>query len=538
MLTLVALGLAVAAAGLWLLPRHYEAREQLAGVVVFWHDDEAFVFVDRYEVARGVHVLAERLPRSGDWAVLAALLSDWRGLGSLSTAYRVNGGTLERHALANAVTQPAWDLENGTLVARSGLGVAGGRGFRWTGAGFERLPLAEDAPGPRPGPRTLESDDVEHLADAAEAPALVAGEARARFLAAGWHWKRLNGYEGIHAPTALPVALASGRCTLTLRSERRDDPLLPIATRLELTGERLAPGAHVLFADAGWRGITRAELEAKDPGRGRGSWLSGAWLVVLVLASILAVLLKAGGLLGALFPFLGLRKRLVGGVGTTMSFPPALPEQFPKLDRARLDAWSAELERLGFERLLDTSPVADTPRQAPSFCRIYAHRRHGSFGLLMQSFPALGERVDLRCMLNGYLDDGWSVGASNGRPLAASHLVRRPRAIGFSRPGEPVEALFARFLRFREQVCRDLGVGRQADTSLEAYVRRTLESLAEIRAALAQRSLALGVGRYWARRLGARGASDLVWLGDYPNLAEEKRAAGLGPGFSGTAVLD
>ena len=144
----------------------------------------------------------------------------------------------------------------------------------------------------------------------------------------------------------------------------------------------------------------------------------------------------------------------------------------------------------------------------------------------MQSFPAIGGPIGLRCMLNGYLEDGWSVGVSNGQPLAASAFVRRSRAIGISQPAAAPTELLPRFLQFRDQVCADLGLRPIADTSLATYIRRTLESLAEIREAMDRKSLVMGLGQYYARALGLqRRRSQLVWLGDYPRIAEERRAA-------------
>jgi hypothetical protein len=88
-------------------------------------------------------------------------------------------------------------------------------------------------------------------------------------------------------------------------------------------------------------------------------------------------------------------------------------------------------------------------------------------------------------------------------------------------------------------VCADLGLRPIADTSLAAYIRRTLEALVEIREAMNRRSLAAGLGQYYARTLGLQSRkSQQVWLGDYPKIAEERRAAGLGAGFRGAAFLE
>ena len=189
--------------------------------------------------------------------------------------------------------------------------------------------------------------------------------------------------------------------------------------------------------------------------------------------------------------------------------------------------------------LLDTAPIADSPTHPPSFCRIYAHRRHACFGILLQVFPRSGGPIELRCMLNGFLDEGWSVGVSNGKPMAASALVRRPRAIGILFPTASPAELLSRFLAFRDRVGTDLGLRPIADTSLATYIQRTRESLVEISGAMKKKNIAVGLGQFYSRKLGlASQKSQRVWLGDYPALAEQRREAGGGPGFSGAALFE
>jgi len=537
-LVVVFAGVAVALATFALLPRRYRVREQLTGIAVFWHEDEAFLFVDRHGMARSTNAVLERLPQSGWWAALAAMGADWRGSSQTTSAYRLAGGGLERYELPDTVMAPSWDLDEGRLVARGRVPSDGGRGFRWTGKEFARLVAGAKPPMARPGARTLQADDQEEDEGRLGGFGPLSQEARERLKNSGWHFKRLSGYEGIQGPVALPIALRSGSCTLSLRSQKRDEMGFPFATTVELAGDRLSPRAQVLFDDGGWKDIARAEFEARGAGSPRPSSFPTS-LLVLLLVWLGFLVLKVGGVAGGILPFLGLKRRLQKSVATTMSFPPAIPEQFPSLDRSRLETYSRDLEGLGFEKLLDTAPVGDTPTHPPTFCRIYAHRRHGCFGVIMQWFPAMGGPIELRCLLNGHLEDGWSVGVANGQPLAASAFVRRPRAIGASLPAAPPAELLARFLRFRDQVCADLGLRPIADTSLETYIRRTLESLVEIREAMTKKSLAVGLGRYYSGKLGlGRQRSQRVWLGDYPRIAEERKAAGLGPGFGGDAMFD
>ena len=537
-LVVVFAGVAVALATFALLPRRDRVREQLTGIAVFWHEDEAFLFVDRHGMARSTSAVLERLPQSDGWAALAAMGADWRGSSQTTSAYRLAGGGLERYELPDTVMAPSWDLDEGRLVARGRVPSDGGRGFRWTGKEFARLVAGATPPMARPGARTLQAEDQEEDEGQLGGFGPLSQEARERLKNAGWHFKRLSGYEGIQGPVALPIALRSGSCTLSLRSQKRDEIGFPFATTVELAGDRLSPRAQVLFDDGGWKDIARAEFEARGAGSPRPSSFPTS-LLVLLLLWLGFLVLKVGGVVGGVLPFLGLKRRLQKSVATTMSFPPAIPEQFPSLDRPRLETYSRDLEGLGFERLLDTAPVGDTPTHPPTFCRIYAPRRHGCFGVIMQSFPAIGGPIELRCMLNGHLEDGWSVGVANGQPLPASAFVRRPRAIGASVPAAPPAELLSRFLRFRDQVCADLGLRPIADTSLETYIRRTLESLVDIREAMTKKSLVVGLGQYYSGQLGlGRRKSQRVWLGDYPRIAEERRAAGLGPGFGGAAMFE
>jgi len=540
---------ASAIAAVTLLPRRYWSADQPSGIAVFWRDDEVFVFVDHHAMARSTNAALERLPQSGWWNMLAAAYGDWRTFGHSTSAYRLGGGAIERYELPNTVMAPAWDLADGRLVARSRLPSDKAQGYAWTGKGFTRVPAGAVAPSPRvstaaspdKGARTLGADDEEEDTDLGfRGP--ISAEARERLQKAGWHYKHLSGYEGIRQPAALPIPLPSGSVNLSLRSRKLADSFFfPYGITVELSGDRLSPRTQILFESGGWKEISRAEFETRSAASPSPSQRSAFPIsaLVLLLLWLGLLILKVGGVAGGFLSFLGLKGRLVKGVATTMSFPPAIPEQFPGLDRVRLDALSRDLEDLGFERLLDTAPIADSPTHPPSFCRIYAHRRHACFGTLMQAFPRSGGPIELRCMLNGYLDEGWSVGVSNGKPMAASALVRRPRAIGMLFPTATPAELLSRFLAFRDRVGTDLGLRPVADTSLATYIQRTQESLAEISAAMKKKNIAVGLGQFYSRKLGlASKKSQRVWLGDYPMLAEQRREAGIGPGFSGAALYE
>ena len=547
---------AAAIATLTLLPRHYWISEHPSGIAVFWRDDEAFVFIGHRGMGRTSNAALDRLPRSGGWwMAFTAMYADWRSFGQDTTAYRLGSGGLERYELANTVMAPGWDFQDGHLVAMSRLPEDTGQGYRWTGSGFARLAAGVVAPSPSPtappspatGSRTLQADDASESEDEENADAEldfgpVAPPAKERLRGAGWHYKHLSGFEGARQPATLPIPLRAGEVHLTLRSQKvSDDVYSAYRTTVELTGDRLSPHTQVLFENKGWREIPRAEYEARTAAgpfraQARSFPISGLVLLLLWLGLLIV---KFGGLASGILPFFGLKGRLVKGVATTMSFPPAIPEQFPGLDRARLDAFSRDLEGLGFEKLIDTAPVTDSPTHAPSFARVYGHRRHSCFGVLLQMFPSGGHDNDLRCLISSTLDDGWSIGVSNGKPMAASALIRRPRAIGMGFPGLSSADLLARFLAFRDRVCADLGLRPVADTSLAEYIRQTQGTLVEIADAMKKKNIAVGLGQYYSRQMRLASKKSLnVWLGDYPKIAEERRAAGLGPGFTGADLYE
>src|SRR5262245_3437460 len=114
-----------------LLPRHYVAAEHLAGVTVFWHEDEAFVFIGTRPMARSTNAALDRIPTSGWAGTFAAMYADWRPLDPEMTAYHVAGRTVERHDLVNPVMAPAWDLEDGRIAARPRAPADKSDGFRW-----------------------------------------------------------------------------------------------------------------------------------------------------------------------------------------------------------------------------------------------------------------------------------------------------------------------------------------------------------------------------------------------------------------------
>jgi len=274
LVALALLALLAVAFELGLLPQRYDARDQLAGISVFWNEDEAFVFVAETADGHRHNWLTDHAP--GLWrAVLMSFgLEEWRLFGQSTKAYHLAGGRLEAYTLDQTPMFPAWDLEDGKLAARPRFGGPDepAQGFRWTGSGFERVSVvaAPGATGPQARPRELKAEDEDDPQDERELGPL-SGAAKEKLKSAGWHFKTLSGYEGIQDPAELPIDLRDDGYRLSLQAARvepQSDLGLPMKVSVSLSGKRLQPPSQALFAGGDWREVGREEfdrLSARSP---------------------------------------------------------------------------------------------------------------------------------------------------------------------------------------------------------------------------------------------------------------------------------
>ena len=297
-LTLAVLGLTGLAFKLRLLPERYDVRHDLSGVAAFWHEDEAFVFVFENTMGHRHSWLTDQAPGLLRLGLMAAGLEEWRPFGSSATAHRIVSGRLEQHELQGAPMMPAWDLENGALVARPTFEEGKVTGFRWDGSGFARLP-APSAPDAGPRRLTAETDDEAPRED--DDPSL-SSDAKERLAAAGWRYRRLYGYEAAGQPVELPIELSSGAYTLTLATAPPDDgdPMSGLRVKVTLTAAA-DQSSRALFAAEGWTGVSRTEFDRLAEGSplprpigedsawpalfGYVNWVVGGLLVVWLLLS-------------------------------------------------------------------------------------------------------------------------------------------------------------------------------------------------------------------------------------------------------------
>lgn len=530
-----------AVGGIALLPKRHKVSEQLLQTVLFWNDQDAFVFLTTNMTGRSGNVLQERLETWEYYPYLSVLVSDLGFFKMGRTVYYLRPpGRLERVELpAGSAPYGTWSLHEGKLQSNpppfSPPGSANG-GFRWNGSEF--VAVAQVSPAPETqadkerneAPADLTPDDLSEREREDDEISLVATTDREAFRKAGWHYKTVRAYDAKGKEANLPLVIGQSSFRLTLRSfplpsdgDLHLDPLSLGAKSVEISGDNLTPRSQVLWTQAGWKEISKAEYQALVAKHGiTPPQSSSTRLWVLALVAIM--LLQVGKPLAALFSVATLKGRLLKNMATAYSFPPVTTAQFPLLDQRELDRYTQELEGLGFRRLLDFSLVADAASHPSSFCRLFAHPRHRCFAEANQIFPNGKAPLPMKCSVMSYMQDGWSVSFTDRSPMAMSSLFRRPKAIGACLPTSTTAGLLDSLLKLRAQACTDLAITPLGDATLEVYMAEMQRSLLDMRAAFQGRNLAAGFSIAGLRKLAAlKPSAAYTWLGDYPKEAQRRK---------------
>lgn len=508
-----------------LLPRRYLVAERLSQATVFWNEKEAFVFLDLMKTGRSQNIIEEKI--SSHRAGLLLMLAGFDFSEQQVVAYRLQGsGTLNPLQLPQDTSlYGKWKLVDGNLqFTPTANRYRQASGFRWDGIAFR--PVTSGTPA-ADGTSTNESLSEDDEDDDAPGSIIANRNERTLFKNAGWHWKTISGYTAEAGDATLPMTMGSDTFNLvvhTADSKTSPEAFDLFAGRtgsLEISGDSLTSNA-VLWKNKGWQQITKVEYEQHAQKSGRRP-LSGSIWIWFALALLLMgwKVLVWGRTIYGLFT---VKKRILRNVATTYSFPQAIPGQFPQLDTSSLERCTREWESLGFERLIDTSPVSDGKNHPATFCRMLVHSRHHCFAQVMQMFPKGKAAMPMRNGLVSYLQEGWSIGFSDRTPLPGGTLIRRPKALAVNMPESGGAELLQSLLALRQQVCFDLGISPLTDDTVEGYAARAQETAKAIRTAIAQRNFLTGVPQYYYRKLGLmRAKPEYVWLGDYPKAAEERK---------------
>jgi hypothetical protein len=531
-LLLLVLAVTLAAAVTYaLLPKHYQLGEHMAQTTAFWNNDEAFFFLAIQVTGRSTNFIQEKLSRSPFAAPL--LLVGWNDMfykQDLIAYHLQPSDKLDRFAMPpNTAVSGSWSLRDGKLQLVPAVAADQPQtGFRWDGQKFVPLPAtkAQQQPAENVGEQLAE-DDLDD--EDSEYSRFIEKPERQKFRQSGWHVKVLNGYAGKGNGATLPMDLGKNHFRLILHSfpfsvdSATFGSLVMGARSVEVSSDRPAQPAEVLWNQVGWREIPKTEYQKLAQQYSRRTQLPGVpWLWLVALLGLFVWKFARWGNL--LFSFGRAKRRVLKYLPTGYSFPPASPGQFPALDSAALDRYTRDFDTLGFTPLIDFSLTADTPAHPANFCRLMVHSRNHCFAEMSQFFPQRKAPLPLKCSVNGALQDGWTITLTNRKPQAASSLVRRPKAIVVSAPEANPSELLQSFLKMRDQVCVDLGISPSKEDTLEAYISRLRNSASEMRETVRRKNFALGTWQVYYRKLSLlKTRPEYVWLGDYPKIAAQRK---------------
>lgn len=170
-----------------------------------------------------------------------------------------------------------------------------------------------------------------------------------------------------------------------------------------------------------------------------------------------------------LYSILSLKSTILGAMPEDLDFRQARPGDFPDLDTAKLAKWTRAFLDLGFQRLMDYTMDCEIDLGNQGFARLLHHPEQHCYAEINQAFTAGGDAIPMRCMVVGFLDDGWTVLVTNRTPGKENYLLRRPRAVWRSLPDETPEMLLQELLRLRKKMARDLDIGVDRDGSADHY---------------------------------------------------------------------
>jgi hypothetical protein len=511
------------------LPKRYEVLERRTGTLVLWKGDDVLIFVDHNKLGRTNNVVQRTLgamQHRPEYAGLLLFASSIESLGEDHSAFLVGQGSTRRLRLPSDFRPYGWRTLSGQLVNAPARGNAS----KWNGRDFVPLTTEEQ--------HALNAAEVAENAKSAVVKsddAVTEDDAESDLFAAlkatGWHYKRLFPWMSPSHDTVLPIVTQSGTLTLTqkaaganMRSDNgfaaygRSGGLLLEGASFEPQGQQIAASL-----DGRWREVRRDEylsMASGVPHRQAVSFSSFVWIVVLFVS-----LLRYSFVIDLLRIF-GLKKRLVTNVASSYAVPPAIPDQFPGLDKTALESFTEQFEQLGFNQLGDYSLVpAGKALQIPVFLRLFTHPRYQCFAEIGQIFPRGQRPGKFGSALISSMEDGWKLGVSDRKPEAAGVFIRLPRSLSRSFPGITASELLKNFLEFRNQVCVDLGIRPLPNATLEEYIAQQQRSAIQRQVAIKNRSVTLGLARYY-KRLFSFGRTKPVyeWLGEYPKVAAQRNS--------------
>jgi len=502
-LILVLLAFAISVAFITYAPRHYMLTRSQYPDQAVWNDAELFVNVRSTGYARS------ELRGLQSFPILRLTLSMLAGSQSAVlpgefTIYHYAGKTLEKDTLPGRAEQIVPVGETMYFVASGSPSQAGSsqapkpkQVWRWSGKGLMRVSGAElDAP-LREAEAQLNREDDE---DAQNEPPQ------------GWHRSSLVSTRG----KSIHVALRNGEATLRVAPLKARGERAPLFFQVTMEAAGLAAPVELIDpATNGTREISKAEFEtlaAQDPTP--HSQLNPLRTAQVLAEYVLILLLLFSPVLLSVFRLLRLKSRLLANLPEQASFPNAVPEQFPALDKSRLEQMTRAVEDLGFKRLLDYTMVSSMRTSTAGFARLTANESAGCFAEINQVFSAK-KTLELAVSFITRFDGGWQVATGPRKPNGGTWILRLGRSVWQCKPGLEPSAL----LQAHQQLCTnlrsDLGVGPLPARSAEDYFRDVVSRMQLRRAALKKKWLPVILFEFYLFKLRPH----MEWKGDWPKEA-------------------
>ena len=150
-----------------------------------------------------------------------------------------------------------------------------------------------------------------------------------------------------------------------------------------------------------------------------------------------------------------------------LKFTPAEDSLWPESARSELNRCTQQLEQLGFVKVSDhTIPSNEDPKP---ISRLFMHSKERCFAEV-----SLPTNKSMFCSISSHLENGWSLGITNMSAdvsLGATWyaFLRLPNRLGKSVEGEPIDTLFQKFIAWRTQISKGLGVGIIPDIEASYY---------------------------------------------------------------------
>jgi len=198
------------------------------------------------------------------------------------------------------------------------------------------------------------------------------------------------------------------------------------------------------------------------------------------------------GLLIALgFPYALFRTALNQSANSKPYFPEAKPEDFPGIDRPRLEEYTDVLTSNGFKHLRDYTAASSNPsrHRSPSFARLFVNPDLRCFAEVGQIFTTKKESAGMHLNFMTEFNGGWRFSTTDRVVNPVSYVARRARTLWLSRPGMAITEMLSLHCQMINQMKMRLSLTVLEDLSLEGYFLRSAEAVSELNKIIKGKSL-------------------------------------------------